>query len=171
VDAPKRSGNSTSPPSPYVNASGGVPENTSPGCGSRISRPNVSQVAKRSRWKCTQPFGTPVVPEVKAMIAASSAPVSTGSKRPSPPAPTSSSARMSSSPALATSPASGPSTRAWVTWALSITFASSPARSSGIVATTMPPARRMPSQAAIAAGELAACRSTRVPGSMPSAAA
>ena len=36
VDAPKRNGNSTAAPSPNVNASGGVPLNTSSGCGSRI---------------------------------------------------------------------------------------------------------------------------------------
>ncbi len=82
VEAPKRSGNSTSPPSPNVNASGGVPLKTSLGRGSRIARANVSHAASRSRWKCTQPFGVPVVPEVKAMIATSSAAVSTAANEP-----------------------------------------------------------------------------------------
>ena len=39
----------------------------------RTRAPNVSQMASRSRWRCTQPFGGPVVPEVKAMMAMSSA--------------------------------------------------------------------------------------------------
>ena len=42
-DAPKRSGNSTSTPSPNVNASGGVPAKTSSGRGARMWRANVSQ--------------------------------------------------------------------------------------------------------------------------------
>ena len=96
VEAPNRNGNSTAAPSPNVNASGGVPLNTSSGCGSRISRANVSHVASRSRWKCMQPFGTPVVPDVNAMIATSSAAVSTGSNEPD--VGSSSSTRTSSGP-------------------------------------------------------------------------
>jgi len=42
----------------------------------------VSQIASTSRWKCTQPFGSPVVPEVKAISATSSLRVATGSKEP-----------------------------------------------------------------------------------------
>ena len=82
--SPRRSASGTAPapPSPNVNASGGVPEKTSSGAGRRTWRANVSQHASRSRWKCTQPFGVPVVPEVKAMIATSSAAVSTGSNDP-----------------------------------------------------------------------------------------
>ena len=82
IVAPKRIGNSTCAPSPNVNASGGVPEKTSVGRGLRgSSAANVSQHASRSRWKWTQPFGVPVVPEVNAMIATSSAAVSTGVER------------------------------------------------------------------------------------------
>ena len=64
------------------------------GRGSRFA--NVSHVASRSRWKCMQPFGTPVVPDVNAMIATSSAAVSTGSNEPR--AGRSSSTRTSSGP-------------------------------------------------------------------------
>ena len=163
VEAPKRNGNSTAAPSPNVNAIGGVPLKTSDGCGSRISRANVSHDASRSRWKCTQPFGTPVVPDVNAMIATSSAAVSTGSNEPR--SGRSSSTRTSSSP---TSPARSRATIACETCAFSTTLAISPARSSGIVATTIPPANRMPNHAAIASAVFGECSSTRVPGSMPS---
>jgi hypothetical protein len=54
---------------------------------------------------------------------------------------------------------------------LPITFASSPARSSGIVATTTPPASRMPNQHAISSGELGPCSSTRLPGTSPASPA
>ena len=55
--------------------------------------------------------------------------------------------------------------------AFATTFAISPARSSGIVATTIPPASRIPSHAAIASGVFGECSSTRSPGSIASAAA
>ena len=149
-----------------MNAIGGVPENTSVERGSRTARANVSQLASRSRWKCTQPLGAPVVPEVKAMIATSSAAVSTGSKVPR--VGSSSITRTSSRP---TSPARSRAASATVTRALVVTFSISRARSSGIVATATPPASRMPSQHAIASGVLGACSSTRCPGSISSDAA
>jgi hypothetical protein len=166
VAAPKRSGNSSEAPSPNVNAIGGEPEKTSAGCGSRISRANVSQQASRSRWKCTQPFGTPVVPLVKAMIATSSAAVSQASNHP----------RVGRSSITSTSSTSTSLTRrratsALVTFALATTLSISRARSSGIVATTIPPASRIPSQQAIASGVLGECSRTRSPRSMFSAPA
>ena len=39
-----------------------------------------SQIASTSRWKCIVPFGSPVVPEVKAIRQTSSAAVSTAAK-------------------------------------------------------------------------------------------
>ncbi len=60
-------------------------------------------------------------------------------------------------------------TSACVTFALATTFSISRARRSGIVATTTPPASRIPSHAAIASGVLGECSSTRVPGSIASA--
>jgi hypothetical protein len=58
-----------------VNASGGVPQKMSSFCTLRIERGNASHIATTSRWKCIVPFGLPVVPEVKAMSATSSAAV------------------------------------------------------------------------------------------------
>ncbi len=88
-----------------MNASGGVPLKTSVERGSSTCLANVSQHASRSRWKCTQPFGVPVVPDVKAMIATSSAAVSTGSKAP----------RSGSSSMIRTSPTSTSPARSRVT--------------------------------------------------------
>ena len=65
-----------------------------------------------------------------------------------------------------TSPARSRVTSATVTRAFVVTFSISRARSSGIVATTIPPASRMPSQHAIASGVFGECSSTRVPGSI-----
>ena len=59
VDAPTRSGNTTRPPSPNVNASGGVPVNTSSGVGRSTCVENVSALASTSRWKCMVAFGRP----------------------------------------------------------------------------------------------------------------
>ena len=61
------------PPSPNVNASGGVPVNTSSGTAAARARRRCRQIASTSRWKCIVAFGLPVVPEVKASIATSSA--------------------------------------------------------------------------------------------------
>ena len=74
------SGNTSSPPSPNVKASGGLPMKTS----SRVARSTCggqqAAAAITSRWKCSVPFGTPVVPEVKAISATSSLAVATVSK-------------------------------------------------------------------------------------------
>ncbi len=78
VEAPTRSGKTTRPPSPNVKASGGVPVNTSSGVGRSTCVENVSAFASTSRWKCMVAFGRPVVPDVKASSATSSAAVSTG---------------------------------------------------------------------------------------------
>ena len=59
-----------------MNASGGVPQKTSSRVGFRHERGNASHIAITSRWKCMQPFGCPVVPEVKAISATSSSAVS-----------------------------------------------------------------------------------------------
>ena len=75
--APTRSGNSSSAPSPNVNASGGVPANRSSGTGFSTCPENVSAAASRSRWKCMAAFGLPVVPDVNAIMATSSAAVCT----------------------------------------------------------------------------------------------
>src|SRR5262249_45451142 len=77
VLAPKCSGNASSPPNPKVKASGGVPMKTSSALGFRQERGKQSHMAITSRWKCIVPLGLPVVPEVKAINATSSARVST----------------------------------------------------------------------------------------------
>ena len=70
-----------------------------------------------------------------------------------------------------TSPARSRVTSATPTSPFAVTFAISRARRSGIVATTIPPASRIPSQHATASGVFGVCRSTRVPGSISSEAA
>jgi hypothetical protein len=80
VLAPIDSGNSSSPPSPKVKASGGLPMNTSSGLARSTCGGQQAQAAITSRWKCIVPLGTPVVPEVKAIRQVSSAAVSTLSK-------------------------------------------------------------------------------------------
>ena len=77
VLAPKRIGKHSSPPRPKVNASGGEPMKISSLTGFRQERGKQSHIAITSRWKCIVPFGLPVVPEVKAISATSSADVST----------------------------------------------------------------------------------------------
>ena len=144
-----------------MNAIGGEPLKTSVGCGFSTWRANVSHDASRSRWKCTQPLGSPVVPLVNAMIATSSAAVSHASNQPR--VGRSSITRTSMT---WTSPARSRATSALVTFALATTLSISRARRSGIVATTIPPASRIPSQHAIASGVLGECSSTRSPGSM-----
>lgn len=51
--------------------------NTSSGSGRSTCAEKVSAMASTSRWKCIQPLGRPVVPEVKAISATSSAEVGT----------------------------------------------------------------------------------------------
>jgi hypothetical protein len=77
VLAPTRSGKITRPPRPNVNASGGVPANTSSLRGLTTCAENVSAMASTSRWKCMVAFGRPVVPDVNARSATSSAAVAT----------------------------------------------------------------------------------------------
>ncbi len=66
-----------------MKASGGVPVKRSSGVGFSTCRLNVSAIARTSRWKCMVALGRPVVPEVKASSATSSAAVTTSSKVPS----------------------------------------------------------------------------------------
>jgi len=80
--APTLSGKVTSPPSPKVNPTGGVPAKISAGPAASTCRPNVSLMASTSRWKCMVAFGFPVVPEVGASRATSSAAVATAGKLP-----------------------------------------------------------------------------------------
>ena len=82
VDAPWRRGNASMPPRPKVKARGGVPQKISFGRTLRIDCGKQSHIARMSRWKCIVPLGSPVVPEVKAISATSSAAVSTARKSP-----------------------------------------------------------------------------------------
>src|SRR5258706_15092795 len=77
VLAPKRSGKHSSPPRPKVKASGGEPMKTSSCAGFRQERGKQSHIAITSRWKCIVPLGFPVVPDVNAISATSSAEVAT----------------------------------------------------------------------------------------------
>ena len=77
VEAPWRSGKHSMPPRPKVKAIGGVPQTMSSLYIRMTERGKQSHMAITSRWKCTVPFGLPVVPEVKAMSAGSSAAVAT----------------------------------------------------------------------------------------------
>ena len=65
-------------PRPKVKAIGALVMKTSPGFGPTRCFAKVSHGASTSRWNWTQPFGTPVVPLVKAMMHGSSRPVSAG---------------------------------------------------------------------------------------------
>ena len=178
VAAPMRSGNSSRPPSPNVNASGGLPVKISSGVARSIERGQQSHAASTSRWKCIVPLGVPVVPDVNAMSAVSSADVRTSpnvaglsvarASRPSGAAvskyPTHASVGEASR-AASSSPASRASHSACVTCALCRISVSSFARSSGIVATAMPPAFTTANQHAAIIGLLGPRSSTRLPGS------
>jgi hypothetical protein len=137
-------------------------------------------MASTSRWKCIVPLAVPVVPEVKAISATSSAAVSTASKAAGLPRIRASSESSPPPPQVATRASTGAvrraasssSTRrtshsATSTRAFSATYASSRARSSGMVATTMPPALSTANQAAAIICELGPRSSTRVPGTTP----
>jgi hypothetical protein len=177
VEAPNRSGKQSIPPSPKVNASGGVPQNTSSRVGFRHERGKASHIAITSRWKCMQPFGCPVVPEVNAISATSSAAVSTvaksaglrssaASREPRPPSlkhmsrvrPAQRAAAISSSSFNRASQSAAPIR------ALSRMTSSSFARRSGIVATAMQPALMTPNQHAAIIGLFGPRSSTRLPG-------
>src|ERR1700694_5138924 len=67
VEAPKRIGKHSIPPSPKVNASGGVPQKMSSLGPFRQERGKQSHIGITSRWKCIVPLGLPVVPEVRAI--------------------------------------------------------------------------------------------------------
>src|SRR5688572_28745202 len=77
TEAPTRIGKHSVPPSPKVKATGGVPTKMSSLCALRIERGKRSHIATTSRWKCIVPLGLPVVPEVNAISATSSAAVGT----------------------------------------------------------------------------------------------
>ncbi len=166
VAAPIDSGKSRSPPNPNVNASGGLPVNRSSGEALSVERGKQAQAATTSRWKCIVPFGLPVVPDVNAMSAVSSAAVSTLAKvgglrrgarveplrlagaEQQPP----SRASGKSGRAASSSSARRASQSACETCALVMTSVSSFARSSGIVPTAMPPAFITANQQAACSG-------------------
>lgn len=75
--APARIGKTTRPPSPKVKPSGGLPAKRSSERGLSTCAEKVSAIASTSRWKCMHPLGRPVVPDVNAISATSSAAVST----------------------------------------------------------------------------------------------
>ncbi len=180
VEAPTDIGNSSSPPSPKVKASGGLPMNTSSAPGLSTWRGQQAQAAITSRWKCIVPLGCPVVPEVKAIRQVSSLPVFTLSKTGGFAA-----ARASSSPASplwkcstccsvgqaarasASSSASRASYSACEISALPTICVSSLARSSGMLPTAMPPALTTANQQAASIGVFAPRSSTRLPGTSP----
>jgi hypothetical protein len=120
-------------------------------------------------------FGRPVVPEVKASRATSSADVATSSNSaglPSASAPRSPVApkvavRRSGMAAFCRSSVSRASQSATVGRHISAIVASSPARSSGIVVTATPPAFRTANQHATSQGSLNPRSSTRLPGTSP----
>ena len=158
-------GTARAPPSPNVNASGGVPEKTSVGArvaGSRSA--NVSQ------------HGEQVAVEVHAALRRAGRAGREGDDRDVVGGGVDRLERRRAragprARGRAASPARAPPRRAQLARRRSAcadaapsstTFAISPARSSGIVATTIPPASRMPSHAAIASGVLGECSSTRV---------
>jgi hypothetical protein len=59
-----------------VKANGGDPQKTSSASALRTYRGKQSVTAITSRWKCIVPFPSPVVPDVNAISATSSAAVS-----------------------------------------------------------------------------------------------
>ena len=180
VLAPTDSGNSSRPPRPKVNASGGLPMKRSSAVARSVCAGQQAQAAITSRWKCMVPLGWPVVPEVNAIRHTSSRAVSTGSKVAALAAARAASASDDASLNSTTCASSGQSGRAsssscasrashsaWVTRALCTMVVSSRARSSGIVPTAMPPAFTTPNQQAASIGELAPRSSTRLPLTRP----
>ena len=79
VDAPRCMGKSTSPPRPNVKASGGLPMKTSSASARSTCGGKHTHAAITSRCICMVAFGCPVVPDVKAKKATSSAAVGTAS--------------------------------------------------------------------------------------------
>jgi len=180
VDAPTRIGKASIPPRPKVKAIGGVPQKMSSFDGMRQERGKASHIAITSRWKCIVPLGLPVVPEVKAMSATSSAAVSTlrkvcGWRRHSASRESGASSYQyltafsvgQAGSAASSSPARRLSQSAWLTSALVTISVSSLARSKGIVATHTPPAFITANQQAAIIGLFGPRNSTRLPGLRP----
>ena len=177
VAAPARSGKSSRPPSPNVKASGGLPVKMSSGVARSTDRGQQSQLAITSRWKCIVPFGWPVVPDVNAISAVSSSAVATLAKsagfaaarasRPSAASVSNCTTVVSvghAARAASSSAASRASHSAWVICALPMMSVSSLARSSGMVATAIPPAFITANQHAAIIGLFGPRSSTRLPG-------
>jgi hypothetical protein len=179
VLAPTAIGNSSNPPRPKVKASGGLPMKTSSARARSTCGGQHAHAAITSRWKCMVALGTPVVPEVKASRQVSSAAVSTASNALEWRAIAASSALAAppkssrcfntgcASAASSSSAASSASHSAWLTWPMPMMAASSRARSSGMVATAMPPAFITANQQAAIIGVFGARSSTRLPGTRP----
>ena len=179
VEAPTRIGKHSMPPRPKVNAIGGVPTKTSSLPAFRIERGKRSHIATTSRWKCIVPLGLPVVPEVKAMSATSSAAVATlvnhsgcawRANRPmshSVVPVLGAGERGHAGIARSSSSCSRLSHSACVISALFMTSVSSLARSSGIVATHIPPAFITANQQAAIIGLFGPRSRTRLPASTP----
>ena len=180
VAAPIRSGKSSSPPSPNVNASGGLPVNTSSGVAFSVCFGQQSHAAITSRWKCIVPFGLPVVPDVNAISAVSVASVATSAnvaglpRRPRLDAigrvgleqrdALERRARRPREVELLREPGVAQGVRRLALVTMSV---SSFARSSGIVATAIAPAFMIANQHAAIIGLLGPRSSTRLPGTTP----
>ena len=155
------------------------------GSASSTWRGHAWQAASTSRWVCTTAFGFPVVPEVNAISATSSAEVRQGLKLPSFWAALASK-HSASCPgsfiklngtmvckvafcalAMFSSSISAASHRASLICAFSITSPSSLARSNGMVATAINPAFTTPNQANAIPMELPPRNMTRLPGIRP----
>lgn len=159
--------------------SGGLPVNTSSAEGRNTCAEKVSAMASRSRWRCIQPLGRPVVPEVNAMSATSSAAVSTARYGPEPecaaasrvrsagPFPPNSVTRRPVTPASARSAVDRASHRAWPIRASEQMVASSLARACASTVTAIAPAFMTASQQAASQGVVGPRSSTRLPGTTP----
>ena len=132
VDAPIDIGKSSRPPSPKVNASGGLPMNTSSrDARSTCARPAGAGAPSRRGGSASCAFGLPVVPDVNAIRQMSSAAVSTLSKRAGLPARGRSSRRLAVADAevadvrerrtlrLRETPSSAPSSASHSAWLIS----------------------------------------------------
>ena len=163
-----------------MNASGGVPTNTSSGAGANDEGGNVSQIASTSRWKCIVPFGRPVVPDVNAIMHTSSDAVSASANATGLRADSAASPVPRSSCENTTVPSVGQAGSAFCSSSLRrrsqtacviraawMTSVSSFARSSGIVVTTTQPAFTTASQHAAMTSLLKPRSRTRLPGISP----
>ena len=174
-------GNTSKPPKPKVNANGGEPITMSCGVARSTWRGQASQALKMSRWLWAAALGVPVVPEVKASMAMSSAWVGQALNWPSWAA-----ARTANDPgasirlkgtmvastgcccwANSNSCSNVASHKATLGWALAMISLNSLARSKGMVATATKPALTTPIQAKAKPTELPPRSSTRLPGTRP----